>query len=142
VKRIVASGRIDGPQRGALADVLTTMKQDYYMSAVLTELMRDGGPNDAGRQAIIAAVARIKGAYYATEAVRSVLRDSRMGDADLLRLVDVVKPIREDHYKAEALRASLNHGNASARVRQAVLDASAGMSQYYRDQVRRAAGER
>jgi hypothetical protein len=142
VKRIVASGRIDGPQRGALADVLTTMKEDYYMSAVLTELMRDGGPNDSGRQAVIGAVARIKSGYYASEAVRSVLRDSRLAEGDLLRLVDVVKPMREDHYKSEALRGILSHGNASARVRQAVIDASAGMSQYYRDQVRRAAGER
>jgi beta-lactamase regulating signal transducer with metallopeptidase domain len=142
VRRIVESGRIDAAQRGALATVLTTMKEDYYMGAVLTELMRDGGPNDSGRQAIIGAVARIKGAYYASEAVRSVLRDSRMSDGDLLRMVDVVRPIHEDHYKSEALRAILNHANASARVRQAVLDASAGMSQYYRDQVRRAAGER
>jgi hypothetical protein len=122
--------------------VLTTMKEDYYMSAVLAELSRAGGANDAGRPAIIAAVARIRSGYYASEAIRSVLRDTRMSEGDLLRLVDVAKPMHEDHYKSEALRAILGHASASARVRQAVIDASAGMSQYYRDQVRRAAGER
>jgi hypothetical protein len=138
VKRIVAAGRIDGAQRGALAQTLTTMTEDYYMSAVLSELMRDGAANDGGgRQAIIGAVARIKSAYYASEAVRAVLRDSRLSESDLLKLVDVVRPIHEDHYKSEALRAIARHGNASARVRQAISDATAGMSTYYRDEVLR-----
>jgi beta-lactamase regulating signal transducer with metallopeptidase domain len=142
VKRIVESGRVDGTQRGALAQVLTTMKEDYYMSAVLADLMRNGGSNAAGRQALISAVARIKSAYYATEAVRSILRDTQLDESDLGRLVAVVDPMREDHYKAESLSAILRHPNASAKIRQSVIDASAGMSRHYADQVRRAAGER
>jgi beta-lactamase regulating signal transducer with metallopeptidase domain len=137
VKRIIASGRVDSSARASLADTLTSMHEDYYMSAVLSELMRDGGMNDAGRQAVIGAVTRIKSAYYATEAVRSVLRDAKLSESDLLKLVDVVKPIHEDSYKSEALRAIARHGSATARVRQAIGDATAGMSTYYRDEVLR-----
>lgn len=142
VKRIVDSGRVDGAQRGALAQVLTSMREDYYMAAVLGDLLRDGSTNAAGRRTIIAAVPRIKSAYYASEAVRSIVRDSSLDEADLVRLVDVVNPMREDHYKSESLRAIVQHASAGAKVRQAVIDASASMAKHYGDQVRRAAGER
>jgi len=137
VKRIVSSGRVDGNQRGALAQSLTSMHEDYYMSSMLSELMRDGASSDAGRTAIIGAVTRIKSGYYASEAVRSVLRDAKLSESDLLKLVEVVKPIREDHYKSEALRSIARHANATARVRQAIGDATAGMANFYRDEVLR-----
>lgn len=142
VKRIVDSGRVDSAQRGALAQVLTTMKEDYYMAALLGDLARDGGMTAAGRQALIGAVSRIKSAYYATEAVRSIVRDAGLDESELVRLVGVVDPMREEHYKSEALRSIVQHRNAGSKARQAVIDASAGMSKHYGDEVRRAAGER
>lgn len=123
-----------------LLRILPRVESDYYKYEMVRRIvssMRGGGTTATGRQAIIGAVTRIKSGYYASETVRSVLNDPQLGESDLLRLVDGVKPIREDHYKSEALRAIVRHTNASAKVRQAVIDASAGMSQYYRDELLR-----
>ena len=46
-----------------------------------------------------------------------------------------------DHYQAQALERIARHAAATDRVRTAVLDASAGLSRHYADQVRRAAGK-
>ena len=137
VQRLVSSGRLEGAQRGQLAQVLTGMHEDYYMAEIVTALMRDGESDAAGRRAIIGAVSRIRSGYYASEAVRSVLRDPKLDEQDLLNLVAVARPLHEESYKAATLRLILRHANATDKVRQAAIDAAAGLSKYYRDDVLR-----
>ena len=60
---------------------------------------------------------------------------------DLLEAVASAKSMGSDHYKSQALAQAARHRAATDKVRTAVLDASAGMSKYYADEVRRAAGK-
>jgi hypothetical protein len=57
-------------------------------------------------------------------------------------MVTVARAIDSDFYKAETLTAIARHRSATDRTRQAVIDATAGMSKFYADEVLRVARAR
>ena len=68
------------------------------------------------------------------------LRGPSVTEQDLLDVVANAKGIPSDHYQAGDLETVARHKAATDRVSTAVLDAGAGLSKTYLDQVRRAAG--
>jgi beta-lactamase regulating signal transducer with metallopeptidase domain len=142
VDRAAASGRADARQRAELAQVTKGMHEDYYTASVISKLAGDGMMDDAGRATLIDATTHIRSDSYIVEAFSALMRGSQVKEADLLKMVDGTRRMSSDYYKAEILTDVARHRSASAHVRDAVLDASTGLSQYYRDSVRRAAGGR
>ena len=91
---------------------------------------------------LIDAAATIDSEYYLSESVNAILANSSLTDADLLAIVKTVAPTKSDYYRAEMLRHVLAHRAVTEPVRRAALDATGGMSSYYREEVEKASGGR
>src|SRR5262249_41015997 len=100
----------------------------------------DSGPGDS--HALIDAIATIQSDYYLSESVNAILANPSLKDADLLAIVKTVAPTKSEYYRAQMLRHVLVHRAATESVRRAALDATGGMSSYYRDEVERASSVR
>jgi beta-lactamase regulating signal transducer with metallopeptidase domain len=130
-----------GPaQQAAIASAVATVGSDHYAAEVLEALARKGLRDDAVRRAYFEAVARIESDHYQGEALQAFLSAPGLTERDLLDAVATTKAIGSDHYRSEALERIARHGGATDKVRTAVLDAAAGLSRHYADQVRRAVG--
>src|SRR5262249_60879165 len=98
------------------------------------------GPGAA--RALIDATATIESDYYLSESIAAILTQSTLSDADLIAIVKTVSTTKSDYYRAEMLRGVLAHPAVTDPVRQAALDATNGMSSYYREEVEKASGKR
>ena len=134
LKQVVAAGRIDPAQRKRLALLARDIKEDSYAYEFVKALAADGG--EAG--ALIDAAATIESDYYLSESVNAILANPTLKDADLLAIVKTVAPTKSEYYRAEMLRHVLAHRAVTEPVRRAALDATGGMSSYYREEVEKA----
>src|SRR5262249_40850383 len=100
----------------------------------------EAGPG--GASALIDAAATIESDYYLSESIRAILAHTTLAETDLLAIVKKVAATKSEYYRAEMLRDVLAHRAVTDAVRQAGLDASAGMSSTFRDEVEKAAARR
>jgi len=142
LKQVLAAGRVDPAQRKRLAALARDIRADSYASEFVKALAGSGGaePGEAG--VLIEAAATIESDYYLSESIRAILAQSALSDADLLAIVKTIARTSSDYYRAEMLRAVLAHHAVTDPVRKAALDATGGMSSYYREEVERASGKR
>jgi beta-lactamase regulating signal transducer with metallopeptidase domain len=139
LKSLVARGNLTEAERAAFFEALDHMDDDYQKSEILGVLMRSGDPTQGQIEMILRATQEMDSDYYRSEVLGQLLNGSTLREADLLSLVTSIKDIGSDYYKDEILRKVLRNDGASARVKQAVVEAAEGMSDYHRDEVRRAA---
>ena len=135
-------GKIDAAQRKRLAMLARDIHEDSYACEFVKALAvsTDAGKGEA--RALIDAAATIESDYYLSESVNAILANSTLTDADLLAIVKTVAPTKSDYYRAEMLRHVLAHRAVTEPVRRAALDATDGMSSYYREEVEKASGVR
>jgi hypothetical protein len=138
LEHVASLQRGDSGVRAAALKLVGTMKSDYYLVNGLTAVA--GNLDDATRRSLLDAVSRVKSDYYKDQATSALLRARNLDEADLLSLTTTANSLSGDYYKADVLVGIARHPAATARVRDAVIAAAAGMSTYYRDSVRHAAG--
>ncbi len=139
LEHVAAPQRRDPGVRAAGLRLVATMRSDYYIANGLTAVAGDG-LDPASRQTWLDAISRLRSDYYKDEALAALLRARNLEEGDLLSVVGTAKTVSGEYYKANVLTAVAHHPAANARVKDAVIAASDGMSSYYRDSVRRAAG--
>jgi hypothetical protein len=142
LKQVLAAGKIDPAQRKRLATLARDIKEDSYAYEFVKALAasKDAGPGET--RALIDAAATIESDYYLSESVNAILANSTLTDADLIAIVKTVAPMKSDYYRSEMLRHVLAHRAVTEPVRKAALEATDGMSSYYRDEVAKAVGGR
>jgi hypothetical protein len=138
MKGLLSAGRPDPRTRRDLARLIVDMHEDFYIGDVIQQLARNGGLDVETRHALIEATGHIRSDYYRAESMKALLRDSEMREADLLDVTTAAIPLTSDHYKADVLTTIARHPAATPRVREAVSKAAESMSQYYRENVKRA----
>ncbi len=140
IKDVTSGGHITDAQRVDLARIVGMMREDYYIDEVIRRLAQQGPLSPASTRALLAAADQIGSDHYKVSALKALLEDSSLHEADLLEIVDATGHVSSDYYKADALKTIARHPGTTGRVDQAVRDAADGLSSYYRDDVRRAAG--
>jgi beta-lactamase regulating signal transducer with metallopeptidase domain len=140
LKSLVARGDLTEAERSAFFDTLDHIDDDYQKSEILGVLMDSGNPSPAEIALILRATNGMDSDYYRSELLGKLLTGSTLAESDLLSLVASLKDLGSDYYKDEVLRKVLQNDGSNARVRQAVVEAAESMSDYHRDEVRRAAG--
>lgn len=140
LKSLVARGTLTEAERAAFFEALDHMDDDYQKSEILGVLMRSGDPTQGQIEMILRATKAMDSDYYRSEVLGQLLTGTTLREADLLTLVTSISNIGSDYYKDEILRKVLRNDGASARVKQAVVEAAESMSDYHRGEVRRAAG--
>jgi hypothetical protein len=138
MKGLLSAGRPDPRTRRDLARLIADMHEDFYIGDVIQQLARNGGLDAETRHTLIESTGHIRSDYYRAESMKALLRDTEMREADLLDVTTAVIPLNSDHYKADVLTTIARHPAATTRVRDAVSKAAESMSQYYRDNVKRA----
>lgn len=126
--------------RVAMAQAAASISSDHYAAEVLQTLAQNGLGDDAVRKAFFDAASKISSDHYHGQVLQSVLAGRSANERDLLDVIAQSKSIGSDHYQSEVLQRVARHPSATDRVRTAVVDAAAGMSRHYADQIRRAAG--
>ena len=142
LKQLLAAGKTDAAQRKKLALLASDIHEDSYAHEFVKALAasRDAGPGQA--RALIDAAATIQSDYYLSESVAAILANPALTEGDLLAIVKMAPPTKSEYYRSETLRRVLAHRATTDAVRRAVLDASGGMSSYYREEVEKASGMR
>lgn len=138
--KILRADNLGAAQQAAVASAAANVGSDYYAAEVLTTLARKGLRDEAIRRAYFDAVAKIDSDHYQGEVLGAFLRTPSLGERDLLDAVASTKSMKSDYNRSQALEQIARHGAVTERVRTAVLDASAGLSRHYAEQVRRAVG--
>lgn len=142
LRQILAAGRMDAAQRKRLAVVARDIQEDSYAYEFVKALAASADPGPGEASALIDAAATIDSDYYLSESVNVILTNPTLKDADLLAIVKTVAPTKSDYYRAEMLRHVLAHRAVTEPVRRAALDATDGMSSYYREEVEKATSVR
>lgn len=138
--KILRADNLGPPQQAAVAAAAATVGSDYYAAEVLKALAGKGLRDDGVRRAYFDAVAQIGSDHYRGEVLGAFLRTPSLAERDLLDMVATTKTIRSDYNRSQALEQIARHSAVTERVRAAVLEASAGLSRHYAEQVRRAVG--
>jgi len=141
IEHILGPGAPTPAEMDLLVRLVPKMSSDHYKTQVLMNVLRADSIGASQRAAISTAVASIESDYYRAEVLTALLRSSGLTERDLMDAVASAKSISSDHYKSQTLERIARHNAATDRVRTAVIDASAGLSRHYADQVRRAAGK-
>jgi len=128
----------DAKVRSAKLRLIQSMSSDYYRAESVKQIAGSG----AETQALIDAVATIESDYYRSESTAAILANPSLTEGDLLAIVKLTAPARSDYYRSEMLRRVLAHRAATDAVRRAVVDATDGMSSYYREEVEKASARR
>jgi len=134
--------RIEPAQRKRLAMLARDIKEDSYAYEFVKALAANTDAAKGEARALIDAAATIESDYYLSESVSAILANTTLTDADLLAIVKTVAPLKSDYYRSEMLRHVLAHRAVTEPVRKAALDATEGMSSYYREEVEKASGVR
>jgi hypothetical protein len=140
LKKILGVENLPAAQQAAIASAAASVNSDHYAADVLTALAAKGLRDESVRRAYFEGVGRIGSDHYQGEALGAFLRTSGLTERDLVDAVASTKTIGSDHYQSEALERIARHSAATDKVRAAVLEAAAGLSRHYADQVRRAVG--
>jgi beta-lactamase regulating signal transducer with metallopeptidase domain len=138
--KVLRADNLGAAQQAAIASAAATVGSDYYATEVLKALTRKGLRDDVVRRAYFDAVAKIDSDHYQGEALGSFLSAPSLTERDLIDAVATTKAIGSDYNRSQALERIARHGAANDKVRAAVLDAAAGLSRHYAEQVRRAVG--
>lgn len=141
LKQVLAAGKLDAAQRNRLALLARDIREDSYAYEFVKALAApsDAGPGQA--HALLAAAATIQSDYYLSESVGVILAGPPLTESDLLAIVKMAAPTKSEYYRSEMLRRVLAHRAVTEAVRRAALDATGGMSSYYREEVERATGK-
>jgi beta-lactamase regulating signal transducer with metallopeptidase domain len=139
--KVLSADSITPAHRTAIAGAVSTISSDHYAAEVLSTLARKGMNDDAVRRAFFDAAGRMRSDHYRGQVLSAVLAMPSVTERELLDAVASAKSMSSDHYKSQVLAQSARHRAATDKVRSAVLEASAGMSKSYADEVRRAAGK-
>lgn len=142
LKQILAAGKMDTAQRKRLAVLARDIHEDSYAYEFVKALAASADPRPDEARALIDAAATIESDYYLSESVNAILANPTLKDADLLAIVKTVAPTKSDYYRAEMLRHVLAHHAVTEPVRRAALDATEGLSSYYREEVEKASSVR
>ena len=142
LKQLLAAGKTDAAQRKKLALLASDIHEDSYAYEFVKALAasRDAGPGEA--RALIDAAATIQSDYYLSESIAAILANPALTEGDLLAIVKVAAPTKSEHYRSEMLRRVLAHRATTDAVRRVALDATGGMSSYYREEVEKATSKR
>ncbi len=141
MKKVLTTDNLGPAQQATIATAAAGVGSDYYAAEVLKTLADKGLRDESVRRAYFGAVAKIGSDHYQGEVLAAFLKTSSLGERDLLDAVATTKDIRSDYNRSQALEQIARHRAATERVRTAVLDASAGLSRHYAEQVRRAVGK-
>jgi hypothetical protein len=142
LKQVLAAGSIEAGQRKRLAVLARDIHEDAYAYEFVKALATSGDAGPGAARALIDAAATIENDYYLSESITAILAQSALSDVDLLAIVKTVSTTTSDYYRAEMLGRVLAHRAVTDPVRQAALDATGGMSSYYREEVEKASGRR
>jgi hypothetical protein len=137
----VLRGPLTADQQVTIARAAATIESDHYATQVLKTLANAGFKGESVRTTFLDAVGKIGSDHYRGESLAAFLAVPTVGERDLVDAVASVKSMDSDYYKSQTLERIARHRAATERVRSAVLDASAGLSRHYADQVRRAVGK-
>lgn len=140
LKALAASGEMGAGERKAFFDALGGVQSDYYLYEITNTILTDRAPSADEADLVIRAAGNITSDYYRGEIAGDLLAASSLTEAQLLRIVDLVRPMESDFTKGNVLQKILRHRAATSRVRDTVLDVASKMSNYYRGEVRQAAG--
>ena len=141
IEHILGSRTPTPAETDVLVRLVPKMSSDHYKTQVLMKVLRADSIGASQRAAVATAVTSIDSDYYRAEVLTALLRGSGLTERDLIDAVASARGINSDHYKSQTLERIARHSAATDRVRTAVLDASAGLSRHYAEQVRRAAGK-
>jgi hypothetical protein len=142
LKQILAAGNLDAAQRRQLAGSARDIGNDTYAAEFVKALAKGGELGPGGTRALIDAAATIESDYNLSEAIAAILADTALSEADLLAIVQATSATKSDYYRSEMLRKVLAHRAVTDRVRQVAIDATGGMSTYYREEVEKGAGKK
>jgi len=142
LKQVLAGGKLDDSQRKQLALLARDIHADSYAYEFVKALAepRDMSPSEV--QALIDAAATIESDYYLSESTAAILANPSLTEGNLLAIVKITAPSKSDYYRSEMLRRVLAHRAVTDAVRRAALDATDGMSSYYREEVEKASARR
>ncbi len=138
--KVLKAPSLSSGHRATIATTSAAIDSDHYAAEVLEALARKGLGDDAIRRAFFDAASKVDSDHYHAAVLTAVLGGPSLAERDLIDVVASSKGIDSDHYQAEVLERVARHTVATDRVKTAVLDASAGMSSHYAEQVRRAGG--
>jgi len=138
--KVLKAPSLSPSHRATVAAAAASISSDHYAAEVLEALAGKGLGDDTTRKAFFEATDRIKSDHYRNSVLVGLLRGPSVTERDLLDVVTSAKGIPSDHYKADVLETVARHKAATDRVRTAVLDAGAGLSRTYLEQLRRATG--
>jgi hypothetical protein len=142
LKQILTGGSLDAAQRRRLAGLARDIHEDSYACEFVKSLAASGDLGPGGARALVDAAATIESDYYLSEATSAIIAHTTLSEADLLAIVKAAAATPSEYYRAEMLRKVLAHRATTDAVRRAALDATGGMSSYYRGEVERATGRR
>ena len=142
LKSLLAAGSIDAAQRKRLAVLARDIHEDAYAFEFVKALASGGDSGPGGARALIDAAATIQSDYYRSESVNAILAGPPLAESDLLAIVKSAASTPSEYYRSEMLRRTVAHRAATDAVRRAALDATGGMSTYYKEEVERATGRR
>ena len=142
LKSTLAAGTVDAVQRKRLAVLAKDIHEDAYAFEFVKALAANGDPGPGGARALIEAAATIQSDYYLSESIGAILAGPALDEGDLLAIVKTAGKTPSEYYRSEMLRRTVAHRAATDAVRQAALQATGGMSAYYKEEVERATGRR
>jgi hypothetical protein len=138
--KVLRTADLGPSQQATIATAAAGIGSDYYAAEVLKTLAEKGLRDEPVRRAYFGAVGKIGSDHYQGEVLAAFLRTSNLAERDLLDAVATTKDMQSDYNQSQALEQIARHRAATDRVRAAILDASAGLSRHYAEQVRRAVG--
>jgi beta-lactamase regulating signal transducer with metallopeptidase domain len=141
LKVLVSRGTMTDAERQAFFAALAGVRSDYYLYEITHTMIAEHQPSSAEAGMIIQSAVRMESDYYRGEIASDVLSASSLTSADLLSVVELARKMESDYTKGAVLQKVLQHQASDDRVRRAVLDVANSMSDYYRGEVRRSAGQ-
>ena len=104
--------------------------------------LANGDLGPGGARALIDATSTIQSDFYLAESVAAILSGPPLKEGDLLAIVKAARSCPSEYYRSEMLRRVLAHRAVTNAVRDAALEATGGMSAYYKEEVAKASGRR
>ena len=141
VSQVAGAGKLGEQEMDFLIGILPQMESDYYKTELLKKIL-SSDVDPAGTRALIDAAATIQSDFHLSEAIGAILRNPKLSESDLLAIVKAASGTKSEYYLSEMLRKTVAHRAATDRVRQAALNATGGMSAYYREEVEKATRSR
>ncbi|MEO8200407.1 MAG: M56 family metallopeptidase [Gemmatimonadota bacterium] len=140
LKELATRGEMGPEERKAFFAALGHMDSDYYLYEIASTMLTTQTPTADETGLVIEAAGKITSDYYRGEIASDLLAIRNLTEGNLLSVVGLVRDMESDYTKGEVLQKVLHHTTTNAKVRQAVLDAAGSLGDYYRGEVRRAAG--